>query len=98
MTLETKINDEQDELTLRLKVIGRNAAFPQQEVLMYGSIEDPEKRGFFESFTCTLLLDISKYYSEPSQLKIMNYNGEDTFNNGSDSVKDRTSYTLNEGD
>ena len=98
MTLETMINDEQEELTLRLKVTGRNAAVPSQEVLIYGSIEDPARQDFFESFTCALLLDPSNFYSMPSQLKIMNYNGAGTFIIGSEGVNDKTSSTLNEGD
>ena len=65
---------------------------------MYAQIEDPEKPGFYESFTCTVLLDRSYVFVQPANLRIMNYNGARTFKDGSAGVTAKNSLTLNEGD
>ena len=65
---------------------------------MYAQIEDPAKPGFYESFTCTVLLDKSSVFVQTANLNIMNYNGARTFKDGSAGVTNKNSLELNEGD
>lgn len=48
------MNDDGNELTMKLRLAGENAVNSEHKVLLYAQIEDPENPGNYESFTCSI--------------------------------------------
>ena len=84
MQIITERNEDGTELTMSLKLIGNGAAAANQPLLLYAQVENPERPGEFESFTCTVVLDQANYFVQERNLHIMNYEGRA-------SLKDQTS-------
>ena len=86
-------------MTISLKLIGRDAATTHNLILLYAQIEDPERPGVYESFTCSSRIDKAKFYLEYQDVWIKNYNGSRLLKEGSGfDVTGKTFDKLNEAD
>ena len=66
---------------------------------MYAQVEDPAQPGFYESLTCTVLLNKSALgFTYERDLKLMNYNGNRSLKVGSEGVRGKGYLELNEND
>ena len=69
-------------MTISLKLVGSNAATSHNLVLLYAQIEDPERPGTFESFTCSSRIDKAKIYLRYEDVWIKNYVGSKSLKEG----------------
>lgn len=83
---------------MKLKLIGKDIAFPTQNVLLYAQIEDPDKPNTFESFSCSVMVSQDDFFLKKSNLKMMSYYGSESLREGQSSVKDKNYLDLNEKD
>ena len=88
MKVGTEILNSDTELLLKLKVVGYKAAFPLQNVLLYAQVEDPDKPGIFESFTCSVVIDPQYFFVQDSNLQMMSYYGDMKLQAGEPGVQD----------
>mgnify|MGYP000860807922 CR=1 FL=1 len=66
---------------------------------MYAQMEDPARPGFYESLTCTILLDKQALgYTYAKDQWVMNYNGDRSLKHGSEGVQGKTFLTFNVSD
>lgn len=66
---------------------------------MYAQMEDPAQPGFFESLTCTVLLNKQALgFTYAKDLKLMNYNGDRSLKAGSEGVDGQDYLKLIESD
>ena len=75
MEISTERNDEGTELTMRLTIVGNNAASAGYPLMLYAQLEDPDRPGVYESFSCTVVLDKQDYFVQDRNLFLMNYHG-----------------------
>ena len=57
MQISTEVNTEGTELTMKLMLVGKSAAVTEEQIVLYAQVEDPEKPGVYESWTCAVLLE-----------------------------------------
>ena len=70
MFMSTEVNDEGDELILRLRLRGVDTAVSSNQIMLYAQIEDPENQGIFESVSCAVELDFAIYFMTRENLEI----------------------------
>ena len=68
--MSTEVNDEGDELILRLRLRGVDTAVSSNQIMLYAQIEDPENQGIFESVSCAVELDFAIYFMTRENLEI----------------------------
>ena len=67
--------------------------------MLYAQIENPDAKGVFESFTCSVELDRTVFGFNPSEkIVIQNYSGRESLKAGTDGVERKTYDKLNIGD
>ena len=82
MEVSTAVDSELEEMNISLRLVGSNAATSHNLVLLYAQIEDPQRPGTFESFTCSTQIDKSKIYLKYDDVWIKNYYGSRSLKQG----------------
>ena len=72
--------ENNEELTMTVKLMGSDAALNGQQVLIYAQVEDPAEPGIFDSWSCAVTVQKQSLgFTRPKDLQIMNYNGDGSF-------------------